>query len=112
MRRMVLQRLGILIPTGLLASFFVFLLLQLVPGDPAIAIAGENATPQQLAAIRDELGVNDRLVVQYWHWLTGVVHGDLGNSGISHRAVTVAIGQPLPITLGIVAVAMVFAVVI
>jgi peptide/nickel transport system permease protein len=107
---MILQRLGILIPTVLLASFVVFLLLQLVPGDPAIAIAGEQATPEQVAAIRNQLGVNDHLVVQYWHWLSGAVHFDFGTSIISHQSVTDAIGQTLPITLEIVVVAMIFAV--
>ena len=56
MRRMLLQRVAVLIPTLLLASFVVFLLLQLVPGDPAITIAGEQATVEQLADIRSASG--------------------------------------------------------
>jgi peptide/nickel transport system permease protein len=112
MRRLVLQRLGVLIPTLFLATFVVFLLLHLVPGDPAISIAGEQASPEQLASLRKELGVNDPLLVQYWHWLTGALHGDFGTSVISHQPVSTSIGQTLPITLEIVAAALIFSIVL
>jgi peptide/nickel transport system permease protein len=102
MRRVLLQRVAVLVPTLLLASFVVFMLLQLVPGDPAVTIAGEQATVEQLAEIRDRLGLNDPLLLQYWHWLTDAVHGNLGTSLTSGEGVVDAIQRTLPPTLHIV----------
>lgn len=64
----------------LLVSLGVYLLLDLVPGDPAIAILGEGRTAQEYAALREELGLNDPLMSRYFDWLGGVLHGDLGTS--------------------------------
>jgi peptide/nickel transport system permease protein len=112
MRRILLHRLGVLVPTVVLASFIVFVLVHLVPGDPAVAIAGEQASTEQLASLRDQLGLNDSLVVQYWHWLGKVIHFDLGRSVTSQQSVTHSIAQTLPITLEIVVAAMLISVVI
>jgi peptide/nickel transport system permease protein len=102
MRRLILQRLGVLIPTLFLATFVVFMLLHLIPGDPAIAILGENATPQALADVRERLGLNDPLLVQYWHWLSDALQFDLGQSLRTREDVVDAIRRTLPTTLHIV----------
>lgn len=96
--------------TVLIATFVVFALLQLVPGDPATAIAGEYATAERLADIREDLGLNDPLVVQYGNWLSDAATGDLGESLYSRQPVSDVLMDRLPVTLQIVALALVFAV--
>ncbi|WP_219415347.1 ABC transporter permease [Pseudonocardia nigra] len=98
MTALVRQRLIVLVPTLLLATLLVFSLLQLVPGDPAIAILGERASAEQLAELREQLGLNDPILVQYWQWLIGVVQGDLGESLYTGEAVVEAIARTLPVT--------------
>ncbi|MFV0260622.1 MAG: ABC transporter permease [Acidimicrobiales bacterium] len=112
MLRAVLSRIGALLITLLLATFMVFLLVKLVPGDPAVTMAGEQATPEQLALIRAELGLNDPILVQYWHWLSGVLGGDLGSSIHSREGVGEAIARTFPPTLQIVVGGMLVATVI
>ncbi|PRZ40886.1 peptide/nickel transport system permease protein [Antricoccus suffuscus] len=108
----ILRRLGAVIPTLLIASLVVFMLVQMIPGDPAITIAGESATPEQLQAIRQSLGLNDSLPVQFWNWLTNLVHGDLGRSLINGEPVRSALMRTTGVTLTIVATAMLIALVI
>jgi len=98
------------VPTLLLATFVVFLLVKLVPGDPAVTIAGEQATAEQLAIIRENLGLNDPLPVQYWNWLSDALSGDLGRSVHSGEGVTDAIRRTFPPTLQIVAGGMIVAI--
>ena len=64
----------------LLASVLVFLVMRLIPGDPAALLAGQDATPADVEAVRERLGLNDPLVKQYVDWLGGVVQGDFGRS--------------------------------
>jgi peptide/nickel transport system permease protein len=97
--RGVARRLAGVIPTLLLATFIVFGLLHLIPGDPAQAIAGENATTERLAQLREQLGLNRPFVLQYLDWLARVVTGDLGTSLSTGEQVIDLIGQRLPTTL-------------
>lgn len=92
------QRLLALVPTLLLATLVVFSLVQLVPGDPAIAILGEQATAEQIVEVRERLGLEDPILEQYWRWLGGVVTGDLGQSLHTREPVVDAISRTLPIT--------------
>ena len=86
MGRLVLRRLLSIIPVLLIVSFAIFFLLALVPGDPAVTLAGGlSATPAEIARVRAQLHLNDPLLVQYWHWLTAALHGNLGNVAL-HRA--------------------------
>ncbi len=62
------------------ASIVIFSVLQFIPGDPATAILGADSTPEQLASLRAELGLDQPVWAQYWHWLSGVLTGDLGQS--------------------------------
>jgi len=110
--RALLGRLASLIPTLFLATAGVFLLLQLVPGDPAVAIAGEQANVEQLAEIREQLGLNDPIHLQYWNWLSRALQGDLGTSLVSGESVVDAIRRTLFSTMQLVAGALFTAVVI
>lgn len=102
MLNMIVRRILSIVPTVLLASFAVFLLLQLVPGDPAVTVLGEQATPEQVAQIHEDLGLDDPLLVQYRDWLGNAITGDLGESVKSREPVTDALRRTLPVTLHVV----------
>ncbi len=80
MTRYILRRLLQTIPVLWGASLIVFLLIRLIPGDAATVMLGSDATPENVAALRDQLGLNEPLAVQYWHWLQKVLQFDLGIS--------------------------------
>jgi len=75
-----LKRLILLIVTLLLVTVLAFVAFSIIPGDPTDAILGLNATEAQVAALRQQLGLDDPLPVRYWRWLSGFVRGDLGTS--------------------------------
>jgi peptide/nickel transport system permease protein len=83
----VIRRLLLGVLTLLVVSVVIFAATQGLPGDPARAILGKNATPDSLAALRQQLGLNRPVASQYWHWLSGFVRGDFGTS--------LAAGQPV-----------------
>ncbi|UEM06424.1 ABC transporter permease [Skermanella rosea] len=103
------RRLAVSIPTLLLISMLVFSLQLLLPGDPALAIAGEERSPEVLAAIRERYHLNDPVPVQYWYWLTGVLSGDMGESIRSRMPVTELILSKLPVTIQLAVMAMIIA---
>jgi peptide/nickel transport system permease protein len=105
--RLTLSRLGQAVPVLVLVSVVAFALLRLAPGDPAQIQAGADATPETLAAIRAELALDQPLPVQYVAWARRVVRGDLGRSYQSRQPVTQLIGERLPATVQIGAVALV-----
>ena len=80
MIKYICKRLLALIPVLLVVSVVIFLLIHMVPGDPAAAILGDYATPDQISALRETLGLNDPLPVQYARWLGGILRGDWGES--------------------------------
>lgn len=82
----------------LAVSFLSFLLLSLVPGDPALIVAGSNPSTEQIELVREELGLNDPLPVRYLDWLNDVVHGDLGRSAQRNQDVVDALRERLPVT--------------
>jgi peptide/nickel transport system permease protein len=84
-----------------IVAVFVFLLLHLSPGDPAAIIAGDNATGEQIAAIRRQLGLDDALPVQFLRWVTAVLQGDLGISIFSNEPVAKLISQRVEPTLSL-----------
>lgn len=112
MLQLLLRRLAFTIPILVLASFLVFGLLLLVPGDPAITLAGDNATEEQIEVIRDRLGLDDPVFVQYGRWAGDAVQGDLGDSLYSGRSVSKSIGERLPVTMSLAAVSVVIALLI
>jgi peptide/nickel transport system permease protein len=100
-----------LIPT--LVSILVFGLQQLMPGDPALVLAGEEgANPQVLAQIRAELWLDRPLPVQYLHWVGGLLHGNLGYSWRIRQPVLDLVEQKLPVTLQLGVMAFAFALLI
>lgn len=84
-----------------MVGVFVFLLLRLAPGDPASIIAGDSATPQMIAAIREKLGFNDPLPLQFVHWALAMLGGDFGISIFSGRPVLELILQRLEPTISL-----------
>lgn len=93
-------------------SFLVFMSMHLAPGDPAAIIAGPTATKSDLLAIRASLGLNDPILVQYWRYLVGVLHGNLGYSFQTKQSVASAIALRFPNTLSLAIASMIVAVII
>jgi peptide/nickel transport system permease protein len=109
-RRYIARRLLHLIPVLFVVSTVVFFAFRVVPGDPAQLILGVDATPEALAAIRHELGLDRPMVVQYGVWLSHVLRGDLGISRLEgHRRVVDVLRPKIPVTLELVIVAVGFA---
>lgn len=102
MLRLTLRRLVALVPLLFIVTLVVWGLLLLIPGDPAQSLVGDSATPEQLAAVREELGLNDPPFVRYARWLGGVLHGDLGTSLFTSYQVSDAIVDRLPVTISLV----------
>src|SRR5689334_22227587 len=86
------------VPTLLLTSCAIFVLLRVLPGDPSIALAGPDASPEAIAEIRANLGLDDPLVIQYVRWLGHVAAGDLGRSVLARRPVADLIALAVPAT--------------
>ena len=107
-----LRRLVAAIPVMLVVAVFVFMLLRLTPGDPAAIIAGDMATPEQLASIRSALGLDLPLYQQFGAWAWQLAQGNLGTSLMSQTAVTGMIAQRLEPTLSLAIVAIIFTVLI
>jgi ABC-type dipeptide/oligopeptide/nickel transport system permease component len=93
------RRLLTMIPVALLVSFVTFMIIHLIPGDPARVLLGESATPETVAALHRQLGLDKPLLVQYFLWLGDALHGNLGQSLQLSQPVMQAILQRLPITL-------------
>lgn len=104
-----LKRLGAIVPTLFFVSVIIFGLQQLLPGDPAIAMAGEERDPEVIKFLRGKFHLDEPLPVRYAYWLKGVVHGDLGESVRIQRPVTQLIVEKLPVTIELAALAMAIA---
>jgi peptide/nickel transport system permease protein len=97
--RFILHRLLTTIIVVFGITFIVFMIIQLVPGDPARVILGVAASPENVEALRERLGLNEPILVQYGAWLAGLLQGDLGNSLVTGQPVTEQLLQRLPATL-------------
>jgi peptide/nickel transport system permease protein len=93
-------------------SVVVFLIVHLVPGDPARAILGLNATPELIAQVRTQLGLDHSLISQYFSWLGNVVTGDFGTDYSSSAPIAELLGQRLPVTIELAVVSLLIAVAI
>lgn len=100
------KRLGFALVTLLSVLTLVFLLVRILPGDPAIVVLGDQASPEAIAAFRSQLGLDQPLAAQYWAFLGQAVTGDLGNSMITGRSVSAEILTVLPYTLELTFVAL------
>ena len=108
----VLRRLLGLVPVLFGITLLVFLFLQLIPGDPAQAILGERGTPEQLAALREKLGLNKPLYVQYLTFVKNILTGDLGTSAVSTIPVAEELKRRWPATFELALAATLVAVVL
>jgi peptide/nickel transport system permease protein len=110
----VLKKIAYIIPVIILVTFIATLLVTLVPGDPAAKVAGEFATPAQIAAVRVQLGLNQPFFVRYWHFVSNLFEGKFGTSVSYEPGASVAhlIGQDALVTFSIVLVTMVFTVIL
>jgi peptide/nickel transport system permease protein len=106
------RRLAQLVPTLFFVSVIIFLLQQLLPGDPALVMAGEERDPAVLEQIRKQYRLDEPLPMQYLHWVKGVLTGDLGESMRIKRPVSELVLEKLPVTLQLASMAFVIALLI
>ena len=87
-------------------SFLVFAAFEIIPGEPALSKLGDNATPEAIAALRAEMGLDKPFLVRYFNWLADCLKGNLGESYSYHMPVIQMIGDKLPITLTMMLISM------
>ena len=112
MLRFVAGRLAATLPVMGVVAVVVFALLRLAPGDPAAILAGDAATPEQIAAIRARLGLDEPMLQQFGSWIWRLLHGDLGTSILSNQPVTRLIGERIEPTLALATTTILFAVLV
>lgn len=105
----VLRRLAVAIPTLFLVSILVFSLLKFLPGDPAIALAGEERDPAVIEFLRQKYSLDEPLYIQYGKWLAGIAQGDFGLSIRTRLPIGEMIAQKLPVTIQLSVMAMILA---
>ena len=114
MRKYILKRLLSMIPAVFVVSVVIFLIIHLTPGDPAAVMLGDQADPEAIAALREALGLNDPLPVQYLRWRGGVLQGDLGQSLYSDESMVSMLlshlGPTLSLTVFALAISLIVAV--
>jgi len=108
----VARRLALLLAAIVVTSIVIFLVLRLLPGDLAKVIGGTQATPEQIEAIREELGLDQPLIRQYLDWIGGVLHGDFGVSALNGETVTSQLGEKLTVSAPLVVVSTVLSIVV
>jgi peptide/nickel transport system permease protein len=112
MARTIGLKLLLLIPVIFLVSVATFMMTELLPGDPAYAILGDQATPERVAVVREQLGLDKPIVERYVDWAGDALQGDLGRSLTSNQPVWEAFKERLPVTLQLAVMAQVMALVI
>ncbi|MVA55052.1 ABC transporter permease [Agrobacterium vitis] len=106
MLALIFRRLGGLVLTLAAVSILIFVLMDVLPGDPAAVMLGTSASPDTLAALRHELGLDQPLAIRYLHWLAGALTGDLGQSYTYGVPVAGLIGERLTVTLPLAVMAL------
>jgi peptide/nickel transport system permease protein len=112
MKAYLIKRLLSVLPVLFIVSLLVFMIIHLTPGDPASVMLGDEATPEEVSALRDQLGLNLPLYQQYFHWIGNALKGNLGYSYFMQQSVTEAIFARLGPTLSLAIMAQLIAVVI
>ena len=112
MQTFIIRRLLIGVVILFILSVTVFVLLRVVPGDPAIRICGLNCTEEQLEQIREDMGLNKSYPEQYWDWMGGVLTGDLGTSNVNQRPVSESIRLKMPVTLELMVLTLLMTIVV
>jgi peptide/nickel transport system permease protein len=110
--RYIVRRLFQAIPVIIAMSIFVFLMIHLVPGDPVQTMLGFRATPENVATVRAQLGLDHPLLSQYLTWVGGALHGNFGQDFISHVPVSTLLAQRLPVTIELTLLSMTLAVLV
>jgi peptide/nickel transport system permease protein len=105
------RRLLIAVPILFVSAIIVFAIMRLVPGDPAAAILGSDATPAAIAQLHRQLGLDQPVTTQFFDWLGGVLHGNFGQDYVTSQPITQELTQRLPVTCELAGLAFVFAVV-
>ncbi|WP_448650725.1 ABC transporter permease [Pseudomonas fluorescens] len=108
----IVRRLLSAIPTLVLVSLFVFTLQKLLPGDPVLAMAGEERDPAVMEYLRAKYHLNDPLPLQYIHWVGNVLQGDFGTSLRTEQPVTTLVASKLPVTIELSVLALIIALLI
>ena len=109
MSTFLIRRVAAIVPTLLFVSILIFGLQQLLPGDPAMILAGEERDPAVIAHLRETMHLDQPFPVRYLYWLRGVLHGDLGESLRMQQPVSALIAAKLPVTLELASIAIVIA---
>lgn len=109
---MIGRRLLATLPVLLVVTFAVNAMTELVPGDPAVRVAGEDASPERIAEVREALGLDQPWYIRYAGWLSHAIRGDLGNSIVNSDPVTTMLGERMPVTLALTLCALIFAVLV
>ena len=112
MIRYALTRLALLLLGLVVASVLIFVTLRVLPGDVAQQIAGTNSTPEQVAALRERLGLDVPLPMQYLEWMSGLLRGDLGTSLVTGTPVAAELAAKAQVTVPLGLMSMVVALVI
>jgi peptide/nickel transport system permease protein len=112
MLNFLLKRLTAIVPTIFFVTLIIFGLQQLLPGDPAVALAGEDQDPAVIAYLHKKMHLDEPLPLRYAYWVGAVLHGDLGESLRIQQPVRALIAQKLPVTIELAALAMLIALVI
>ena len=112
MIKYIFKRLIMLIPVILVTSFLIYWAMSLTGGDPALMLAGDKATPEQVEQIREELGLNDPFPVRYANYMKGMLTGDMGKSYVTKKDVFQTFMDKLPNTLALGGAAVLIAVVV
>lgn len=110
MLRVIIRRLLAAIPVLWGVTFFTFIMMNLLPGDAAVALLGANATPQQVHALEIRLHLNQPFFVRYGHWIGGVLTGNFGTSVTSGQNVTTILAQRLPVSFELVVYAFIISI--
>ena len=108
----ILKRILATVPVMGFVALFVFLMLRLSPGDPAAVIAGDYATTEDIIRIRENLGLNEPIIVQFTKWIGQLVQGDLGISIFTNLPVTTLISQRLEPTIMLTLTTIIFTIVL
>jgi peptide/nickel transport system permease protein len=112
MQQFILRRLLLAVVTLIGVSWLIFAIMWMIPGDVAISILGDGANPERVAALREQMGLNDPWYVQYGRWAKDIVRGDLGTSlFIANKPVKDLIAEHLPITVNLAVYTMTVAII-
>lgn len=108
----IVKKIATLIITLLLVTFITFLAFQIIPGDSAVTSLGTSATKEAIEALREQMGLNENVIVRYFNWIGGTLHGDFGESARFNMPVSQLIQDRLPVTIWLAVLSMIIIVVI